>query len=477
MIRNLSICFALVASFVAFAAGAFPSSAHATLPDTVMIRVEGGGRVVATPDRVCTSECTFTYGEDSTAIVNVAAAASPGWKFSRWGYYYDDGPLGECYGSTTPVCQVNFVLMGDFTHAYFKAVFIPEVQLASTELSVSTSVGGKVTGPGIDCPSDCTQNFSTFPLAQVATLTAEPSPGFSFAGWSGACTVTAPSCVVFMSDNRSVSATFTPSISSATLDVTVAGGGTVNGPGIACPGDCSQGYALLQGQPNPVVTLTATPASGFKLAWLGSCAGSASTCTLTMSQDRSVEANFVPDLSGGGQPGGGNPGGGNPGGGGSGGNPGPVPSPGGASNSAPGSSDDCSMVGTQGADVLVGTSGRDVICGLGGNDRLIGKSGNDVLVGGAGADILDGGRGHDYLYGGDGRDRLSGRAGRDRLDAGRGNDRLVGGRGRDRLLGRKGADVLVARDRLQDRLDGGLGRDRARIDRKKDISKRIESTF
>ena len=90
MIRNLSICFALVASFVAFAAGAFPSSAHATLPDTVMIRVEGGGRVVATPDRVCTSECTFTYGEDSTAIVNVAAAASPGWKFSRWGYYYDD---------------------------------------------------------------------------------------------------------------------------------------------------------------------------------------------------------------------------------------------------------------------------------------------------------------------------------------------------------------------------------------------------
>ena len=37
--------------------------------------------------------------------------------------------------------------------------------------------------------------------------------------------------------------------------------------------------------------------------------------------------------------------------------------------------------------------------------------------------------------------------------------------------------MLVARDRLQDRLDGGLGVAIEHIDRKKDISKRIESTF
>ncbi len=476
MIPRFPILLALLSSLIALGVGAFPPVAHATLPDEVAVRIEGGGRVVATPDRVCTSECHFEYGEDSTALVNVAADPNPGWKFSHWGHYYGaDNPnpnTDMCPGSTTPVCQVNFATYG-YTFAGFRAVFVPDVQLVSTQLSVSTSPGGKVTAPGIDCPGDCSQNFSTFPLAQVVTLTAEPSPGYSFSGWSGACSVSAPGCVVLMSDNRSVSATFTPNLSSATLSVSVAGGGTVHGQGIYCPGDCSQGYVKQPGQPYPIVTLTATPNAGFKLAWLGACTGSQSSCALTMSQDRSVTASFVPNLPGGGlAPGNpgtpGTPGSGNPG------NPG---SPGTPAPSVPIAGAKCTITGTRGPDLLRGTPGRDVICGLGGNDRIFGNSGDDVLLGGAGADVLDGGRGRDSLYGGVGRDRLSGGADGDRLDAGPGNDRLVGGGGADRLLAGKGGDVVIARDGLRDRVDGGAGRDRARTDRKKDVSKRIESTF
>lgn len=479
MIRRFSILIVLVSSLVSFGAGAFPTSAHAALPDTVFIRVQGGGRVIATPNRVCTSECEFSYGEDSNALVNVAADPSPGWKFSHWDSLYPGNPNPTndiCFGSTTPVCQVNFATR-DYVWAYFAAVFVPDVQIVSAELSVTSSAGGKVTGPGIDCPGDCTQNFATFPLKQVVTLTVMPSPGFALSSWGGACTGNPSSCVLLMSEDREVNVTFVPTLTSTTLNVTVGGGGTVTGQGISCPGDCSQAYVKLRGQANPVVALTATASPGFKLAWLGDCSGSQPSCVLTMSQDHAVKANFVPDLSGGGPAPGnpvGNPGPGNPG------TPGNPGGPGGSSKPGPGSpfaEESCTVKGTPGPDVLRGTPGHDVICGFGGNDRLLGRAGNDILVGGSGADVIDGGAGRDFLYGRAGRDRLTGRAGRDRLDAGLGNDRLTGGSGADRFLGGKGADVLVARDEQRDRLDGGPGRDRARIDRSRDVRKRIESTF
>jgi hypothetical protein len=484
MIRTFSILFALVSCLAALGAGAFPTAAHATLPDTVYVRVHGGGRVVATPNHVCTSQCQYSYGEDSNALVNVVADPDPGWKFSHWDSLDPGNPNPTndiCYGSTTPFCQVNFATH-PYVGAYFAAVFVPELQVLSTELSVSVAGGGKITGPGIDCPGDCTQSFSAFPQAQVVTLTAEPAPGFAFSGWSGACTVSAPTCVVLMSDDRSVGATFVPSISSATLSVSVVGGGTVTGQGIACPGDCSQTFVKQAGQPHAQVTLTATPNPGFELLWTGDCTGSQPTCVVTMSLNRSVTATFIPDVSGGpvtpGNPA--NPGGGNPGTPGSpgGGAPG-APSPGTPQNPPPSSPDvaapPCTITGTPGNDVLRGTPGNDVICGLGGNDVIVGRGGDDILVGAAGADRLKAGPGKDLLLGGAGRDRLEGGAGADVLEAGAGNDRLVGSAGADRLVGGKGADLLLARDGLRDRIDGGRGRDTARIDATKDVKTRIES--
>ena len=69
---------------------------------------------------------------------------------------------------------------------------------------------------------------------------------------------------------------------------------------------------------------------------------------------------------------------------------------------------ECTIVGTNGNDVLRGTAGVDVICGLGGADKLYGLAGNDTLRGGAGDDELYGGPGDDVISGGAGNDEVEG---------------------------------------------------------------------
>src|SRR5262245_11952366 len=154
----------------------------------------------------------------------------------------------------------------------------------------------------------------------------------------------------------------------------------------------------------------------------------------------------------------------------------------------------CTIVGTQGDDVLVGTSGDDVICGLGGNDVIHGRGGDDTLFGSDGDDLLDGGPGNDKLQGHWGRDRLLGGPGDDLLHGGGNADVLSGGPGVDtadystrtaavrvsigrgandgirrehdnvrgdveNVLGGSGADALVGNAKAN-RLDGRGGNDR-----------------
>jgi hypothetical protein len=71
------------------------------------------------------------------------------------------------------------------------------------------------------------------------------------------------------------------------LSVSVSGVGTVTGPGIHCPGDCTANFS--DGIP---VSLTATPGAGAKLGgWNGACAG-AGGCRLTTDGDKAVGASF-----------------------------------------------------------------------------------------------------------------------------------------------------------------------------------------
>ena len=138
---------------------------------------------------------------------------------------------------------------------------------------------------GINCGTDCGESY---PYGEPIVLKALPSTGYTFVQWTGACSAAVTDeCSLTMSQARSVSAVF--AVETHSITVTTPSDGTITGLGIACPGDCTESYAY-----GTSVTLTATPADGYVIdTWSGNCSGSASTCALTMTADKSVGASFL----------------------------------------------------------------------------------------------------------------------------------------------------------------------------------------
>ena len=191
--------------------------------------------------------------------------------FAGWG--------GACSGTGTS-CTVE--LNGDKT---VNAVW--GTSTSTTTLTVGITGGGHVSGGGIDCPSKCVANEA---LNSAVTLSASPNDGYVFSGWTGGCTGTSPTCTVTMTDNQSVTATFTQA---NTLAVAISGNGAVTGGSgaINCGGGasiCSATFAA-----GATVALVATAATGATFTgWTGACGGTATTCTVAMNQSKSVTATF-----------------------------------------------------------------------------------------------------------------------------------------------------------------------------------------
>ena len=82
-------------------------------------------------------------------------------------------------------------------------------------LTVSKSGSGSVASSpsGINCGTTCSASYVS---GTSVTLTASPASGYSFSGWSGACSGSNASCTVSMTQARSVSASFTQNVSSST---------------------------------------------------------------------------------------------------------------------------------------------------------------------------------------------------------------------------------------------------------------------
>lgn len=124
-----------------------------------------------------------------------------------------------------------------------------------------------------------------------------------------------------------------------------------------------------------------------------------------------------------------------------------------------GDSENNTITGNVGNDVILGLGGNDDLTGGADNDQLYGHSGDDLLVGALGNDRLDGGADDDHLFGGDGNDWLYGNAGKDKLDGGDGGDTLLGGNGDDQITAGDGKDRVNA-GFGDDTVDGGTGNDR-----------------
>lgn len=154
-----------------------------------------------------------------------------------------------------------------------------------TVQTTGTGAGG-VTGPGINCPGDCTEEFAD---GAIVNLSANSFGSDSvFAGWFNACTGTG-ACQITMDSEKLATAQFSD-IKTLGVSIEGPGVGRVTGPGIDCPGDCEGRY--VQGQQ---VTIQATPGPGSTFtSWTGVlCGGDTSpTCSPVMVDDRYTSANF-----------------------------------------------------------------------------------------------------------------------------------------------------------------------------------------
>jgi len=148
---------------------------------------------------------------------------------------------------------------------------------------------GTVTGPGINCGTDCSEDYSE---GTSVTLYASAATGSTFAGWSSACSGTG-NCVVTMNSAKTVTATFNSTPAgpyTLTVTKTGTGSGTVTSSpaGINCGTDCSESYSS-----GTSVTLYASAASGSTFAsWSGACSGTGN-CIVTMNSGKSVTAIFT----------------------------------------------------------------------------------------------------------------------------------------------------------------------------------------
>ena len=244
-------------------------------PRTLTVQTAGTGTGAVTgPGINCPGDCTETYADGQQ--VTLTATPDSGSSFGGW--------TGDCSG--TGACQLT---MGADKQA--TATFNPPPPPRTLTVQTQGTGTGTVTGPGINCPGDCTETYAD---GQQVTLTATPDSGSSFGGWTGDCSGTG-ACQLTMGADKQATATFNPPPPPRTLTVQTqgTGSGTVTGPGINCPGDCTETYA--DGQQ---VSLTAAPDSGSSFGgWTGDCSGTG-PCQLTMDADKQATATFNPSSQG-----------------------------------------------------------------------------------------------------------------------------------------------------------------------------------
>ena len=81
-------------------------------------------------------------------------------------------------------------------------------QTGTLKVSAAGSGSGSITGPGINCPGDCSETYAN---GANVTLSASAGNGSSFGGWSGDCSGGGASCQVAINGDASASAAFDPS--------------------------------------------------------------------------------------------------------------------------------------------------------------------------------------------------------------------------------------------------------------------------
>ncbi len=244
--------------------GAQNAAANVGVP-SITVTVSGDGQVSSSNNAIrCPGTCSMTA--DAGASVTLTAKNGKG-TFTGW--------TGACAAAGISLTCTTTVNQATATTATFLTPF--KLTLSTTGLgSVTTDPAG-----------------TTFLSGSIVTLTATPSAGQTFTGWAGACAGTSLTCTLTMNANASVTAAFTgvvapppppPPPPSASFKLVV----KLNGKGQVTSNPAGSSFAA-----GTVVTLTAAPGSGTPfVGWAGGCTGSSLTCSVTISADTQVIANF-----------------------------------------------------------------------------------------------------------------------------------------------------------------------------------------
>jgi len=155
----------------------------------------GSGSVASAPAGItCGSDCSEVYPHGTSVTLTATPAA--GSAFSGW--------TGACSG--TGPCTITMTAATVVTATFAIATFPVTVAIGGTG-------SGAVSSPaGISCPAGCSTTVSA---GTAMTLTASPSPGSTFTGWSGGGCAGTGTCTFNGNAPTAVTATFT--LSSYTL--------------------------------------------------------------------------------------------------------------------------------------------------------------------------------------------------------------------------------------------------------------------
>ncbi len=250
------------------------------------------------------SDVVSTYGlsENLTPIIT-----SDGEEASDHSSFWDKGyaailAIEDDYDDFTPYYHTPNDTLQSLNMAYFTnyagasvgaaahlAILSESSETALHVIRAGTGSGTVTSAPaGIRCGSACSASFT--PGTSV-TLTAAPSRGSAFAGWSGGCAGSSASCTVVVNGEIGVTATFEKEYKFTAAKKKVnAGDGTITSADgeINCGTTCSTLYHA-----NTLVTLFAVPVDYSTFAgWSSPCSGT-DPCNVTIDKAMTVRATFV----------------------------------------------------------------------------------------------------------------------------------------------------------------------------------------
>jgi len=200
---------------------------------------------------------SYTYG----SVVQISATPNPGYQFASW----SGSGIADVNSKDTSVT----VSGAQTTTANFT--------LINYDLTATAGIGGSVNSV-----------TNSYPFDTNVSLVATPDPGYSFSSWTqsgtGVADTASASTTVRMDSNQSVHATFSPL--PYTLSFSAGSGGSITN----APAGTSHNFGSQ-------VTLTAVPDSGYYFTgWTspGITDLNATTTTLTISADQTIQASFAP---------------------------------------------------------------------------------------------------------------------------------------------------------------------------------------